>query len=86
MGTVQSLTTLATPARLTGLVFVASKIDFIFFNLIKNDPDDNKFVDSAIAGNATFVVSNDSHFDILKEIDFPKLMLKSLQEFSAILG
>ena len=37
---------------------------FFRFNLIKNDPDDNKFVDCAIAGNATFVVSNDSHFDI----------------------
>ena len=59
---------------------------FFRFDLIKNDPDDNKFVDCAIAGNATYVVSNDSHFDILKEIDFPKLILKSLQEFSAMLG
>lgn len=58
---------------------------FFRFDLIKNDPDDNKFVDCAIAGNATFVVSNDSHFDVLKEIDFPKLILKSLQEFSAML-
>lgn len=58
---------------------------FFRFDLIKNDPDDNKFVDCAIAGNATYVVSNDSHFDILKEIDFPKLILKSLQEFSAML-
>ena len=58
---------------------------FFKFELIKKDPDDNKFVDCAIAGNATYVVSNDSHFDILKEIDFPKLILKSLQEFSAML-
>ena len=58
---------------------------FFRFDLIKNDPDDNKFVDCAIAGNATYVVSNDSHFDILKEIDFPKLILKSLQEFAAML-
>ena len=58
---------------------------FFRFDLIKNDPDDNKFVDCAIAGNATFVVSNDSHFDVLKVIDFPKLILKSLQEFSAML-
>lgn len=58
---------------------------FFRFDLIKNDPDDNKFVDCAIAGNATFVVSNDSHFDVLKEIDFPKLILKSLQEFAAML-
>lgn len=58
---------------------------FFRFELIQKDPDDNKFVDCAIAGNATFVVSNDSHFDILKEIDFPKLILKSLQDFSAML-
>ncbi|MCQ2062807.1 MAG: putative toxin-antitoxin system toxin component, PIN family [Fibrobacter sp.] len=58
---------------------------FFRFDLIKKDPDDNKFVDCAIAGNATFVVSNDSHFDILREVEFPKLILKSLQEFSAML-
>ena len=32
---------------------------FFRFDLIKDDPDDNKFVDCAIAGNATFIVSND---------------------------
>ena len=58
---------------------------FFRFELIQKDPDDNKFVDCAIAGNATYVVSNDAHFDILKEIDFPKLILKSLQEFSVML-
>ena len=55
------------------------------FNLIKNDPDDNKFVDCAIAGNATYIVSNDSHFEVLKQIDFPKLVVKRIQEFSTIL-
>ena len=58
---------------------------YVHFRLLPNDADDNKFVDCAIAGNATFVVSNDSHFDVLKEIDFPKLILKSLQEFAAML-
>ena len=58
---------------------------FYRFNLITNDPDDNKFVDCAIAGNATYIVSNDSHFDVLKQIDFPKLVVKRIQEFSTIL-
>ncbi|MDD5943767.1 MAG: hypothetical protein PUC83_14085 [Fibrobacter sp.] len=58
---------------------------FFRFDLIKDDPDDNKFVVCAIAGNATFIVSNDSHFSVLREIDFPKLILKSLQEFSVML-
>ena len=58
---------------------------FYRFNLITNDPDDNKFVDCAIAGNATYIVSNDSHFDVLKQIDFPKLVIKRIQEFSDLL-
>ena len=58
---------------------------FYRFNLITQDPDDNKFVDCAIAGNATYIVSNDSHFDILKQTDFPKLVVKRIQEFSALL-
>jgi len=58
---------------------------FYRFNLITQDPDDNKFVDCAIAGNATYIVSNDSHFDVLKQTDFPKLVVKRIQEFSKIL-
>ena len=37
------------------------------FDLIKNDPDDNKFVDCAIAGNARYLVSEDKHFKVLKD-------------------
>ena len=58
---------------------------FYRFNLITQDPDDNKFVDCAIAGNATYIVSNDSHFDVLKQTDFPKLVVKRIQEISKIL-
>ena len=52
-----------------------------FFRLIEADPDDNKFVDCAIAANAQFIVSNDHHFNELKEIDFPKVEVVSLNEF-----
>jgi predicted nucleic acid-binding protein len=48
---------------------------------ITNDPDDNKFVDCAIASNADYIVSQDSHFDILKFIDFPKVNVIRLEEF-----
>jgi len=36
----------------------------IYFNLllIKNDVDDNKFVDCAFACNADYIVTNDKHF------------------------
>ena len=49
--------------------------------LIQADPDDNKFVDCAFAANATYIVSDDSHFDILKEIKFPEIMVLKLREF-----
>ena len=49
--------------------------------LIKDDPDDNKFVDCAIAGNVRFVVSNDKHFKILKTINFPNVEVISSDEF-----
>ena len=52
------------------------------FNLIAQDPDDNKFVDCAICGMAEYIVSNDRHFDILKSIDFPLVTVRSIQEFS----
>ena len=49
--------------------------------LIEIDPDDNKFVDCAFAANATYIVSNDSHFDVLSKIDFPKILVLRLAEF-----
>lgn len=53
--------------------------------LIKNDPDDDKFVDTAVAGNADFIVTEDKHFNILKTIDFPKVEIVSIEEFRKIL-
>ena len=35
------------------------------FNVISADPDDNKFVDCAIAAQADFVVTSDEHFRAL---------------------
>ncbi len=51
------------------------------FRLISQDPDDNKFVDCAIAGQAEILVSNDKHFRVLNAIDFPAVTLLRLQEF-----
>lgn len=54
-----------------------------FFNwhLISSDPDDDKFVDCAIAGNADYIISNVKHFDILGELEFPNITVLSLHEF-----
>lgn len=54
------------------------------FNLIKADPDDNKFVDCAITAGATYIVSNDRHFKELEHYDFPKVDVRTLAEFLVI--
>ncbi|AYL96906.1 putative toxin-antitoxin system toxin component, PIN family [Mucilaginibacter celer] len=51
------------------LLSVAQNVIYIeaYFkwNLITKDPDDNKFVDLAIVGNADYITTNDKHFDVL---------------------
>ena len=54
---------------------------YIHFELIKQDVDDNKFVDCAVAANAEFIVTNDRHFQVLKDIDWPKVLIMTLHEF-----
>lgn len=51
------------------------------FNLIKVDPDDNKFVDCAIAANADLILTEDKHFEELKTTDFPKVLAVGLIDF-----
>ena len=51
------------------------------FNLITVDPDDNKFVDCAIQCNARYIVTNDHHYDVLRQIDFPKVSVIKLMDF-----
>jgi putative PIN family toxin of toxin-antitoxin system len=55
------------------------------FNLIKADPDDNKFVDCAIVGRADYIVSEDAHFNVLKDIKFPKVSVLTLDEFVSLI-
>ena len=57
------------------------KVEVYFkWNLLL-DEDDNKFVDAAVAGGASFIVSEDRHFRRLAEFDFPKLELLRLTDF-----
>lgn len=58
---------------------------YFFWNLIKADPDDNKFVDCAIAANANFIVTNDRDFNVLKSIDFPLVPVISADDFVELL-
>ena len=53
---------------------------FYKFNLIANDPDDNKFIDCAVAAQAKYIVTEDHHYNILREIDFPKVDIIGLDD------
>ena len=56
------------------------------FNLITADVDDNKFVDCAITSQSDYLVTNDKHFDVLKEIPFPKVNVISASNFLNIIS
>ena len=58
---------------------------YFSLHLIEADHDDDKFVDCAFAANATYIVSDDSHFEVLKEIQFPKLLVLKLKKFLELL-
>lgn len=53
------------------------------WQLIEADPDDNKFVDVAVAANADYLLTNDRHFEVLRQIEFPRVPLIGLQAFLA---
>jgi len=54
---------------------------YFHFGLISSDPDDNKFVDCAIAANVDYVITNGRYFRVLKDIPFPKVVTKTLAQF-----
>ena len=56
---------------------------YIHFGLIEQDVDDNKFVDCAVASDAEYIVTNDAHFNVLKQIDWPKVVILTIQEFAS---
>lgn len=60
---------------------------FVFYNwsLIANDVDDNKFVDCAVAASVDYIVTNDRHFNVLKEIEFPSVNVININAFQALL-
>ena len=55
------------------------------FNLITADPDDNKFVDCAIVANARYIVTNDHHYNVLRNIKFPSVDVMNLTDFLDLL-
>jgi len=60
----------------------------VYYNwlLITGDADDNKFADCAIAANADYIVTNDRHFNVLKEVEFPSVSVINIEQFRVLLS
>ena len=54
---------------------------YVHFELLSTDLDDNKFVDCAIAADAEYIVTNDKHFNPLRDIPWPKVEIIRIAEF-----
>ena len=54
------------------------------WNLITVDPEDNKFADCALNAGADYIITNDKHFNILKEMDFPYVKIIDIVAFKKI--
>lgn len=80
---------LQTADLVLGILTTSRKIEFaepyFRWNLVENDPDDNKFADLAISVNVNYLVSNDKHFKFFKKLKFPRLDVIKSKEFVKIL-
>ena len=56
------------------------------WNLIAADLDDNKFADCALNAGAEYIVTNDKHFNVLKDIDFPPIKVIDIVAFREMLN
>ena len=83
----QRLTDYDTAETIIKTIINSKFVEFITpyynFGLITQDPDDNKFVDCAIAADAEYIVTNDKHFEVLKETPWPKLLVINIKDFVA---
>ena len=86
MEILQRLTDEQTTAYVIKTIIESPFVEFIIpyyqFHLITADPDDNKFVDCAIAAAARYVVTNDHHYDVLRMSNtFPTVEVINLKDF-----
>ena len=90
MEILQKLTDETTAALVIKTIIESPFVEFVTpyyqFHLITNDPDDNKFVDCAVAAAARYVVTNDHHFDVLRlKSTFPTVEVINLVDFLELL-
>lgn len=77
MGSESSESVLGVISNLSNVEFITT---YYRFRLLK-DEDDDKFVDCAIAANASYIVSHDKDFRILREIEFPRVRVIDTVQF-----
>ena len=53
---------------------------FYFWKMVDKDKDDNKYIDCAIAASADCLVSNDRHFKVLHNAEFPGIRWLKIDE------
>ena len=73
-----------TSASVMGVLENLSNVEYITtyyrFRLLK-DEDDDKFIDCAIASNASYIVSHDKDFKVLESLTFPKVKVIDTDTF-----
>ena len=55
------------------------------WQLITDDPDDDKYVDCAVAANADYLISDDRHFNVLHTTSFPSISRLRLDQTAKLL-
>jgi predicted nucleic acid-binding protein len=55
------------------------------WHLIEQDPDDNKYVDTYLAGKGSYIVTEDKHFKILQKNSFPVVQVCGINAFISLL-
>ncbi len=55
------------------------------WNLVVNDPDDNKFTDCAIAAGAKYIVTEDKHFSTIRQEDLFTIEILKSDDFLKII-
>lgn len=58
---------------------------YYHLRLITADPDNDKFVDCAFKANARYIVTEDHHYDVLKQTPFPYIDVLGIDEFIKVL-
>lgn len=64
---------------------VIRKDPYFHLSIIKNDLDDNKFVDCAFVCQADFIVTDDTHFKEVETSPFPPFKVLGLDEFDRMM-